>query len=254
MKLLLFAGTTEGRELLASLAAFPGLTALVCVATAYGGELLAGLPDRFRVADGRLNVDAMRELMRRERPDLVVDATHPYATEVSANILRAAGEAGVPRLRLLRKASSASDCVYVGSVGEAVRALSRLEGNVLLATGSKDLAAYAAVPEHAERLYPRVLPTVDAIRDCEALGFRRSHVIAMQGPFSRELNRAIMRQFDIRVLVTKDGGAAGGFPEKLLAAEDVGATVVVIGRPPETDGLDLEAVVEHIRKGLEAEA
>ena len=114
---------------------------------------------------------------------------------------------------------------------QAAEALAAEEGNLLLATGAKELAQFAAIPP--ERLYPRVLPTLESIAACEAANIPHRNIIAMQGPFSFALNQAMMEQFHIRWLVTKDGGAAGGFDEKAAAASAAGAQLVVIRRPPE---------------------
>ena len=104
-------------------------------------------------------------------------------------------------------------------------------GNVLLATGAKELAAFA--PLSPERLFPRVLPTREGIAACETAGVPHRNIIAMQGPFSYALNCALMKQFSIRYLVTKDGGAVGGFAEKAQAAQDTGAQLIVVRRPAE---------------------
>lgn len=245
MNILLFAGTTEGRQLVNRLRPLP-VEATICVATGYGAEMLEGVPGRFAVRIGRLDAERMRSLARREGFGLVVDATHPYAVEASRNIREAAEKSGLPYLRLLREKSRCSQGLHVADAEEAAARLAELEGRVLLTTGAKDLAAYTKVPDFAERMFPRVLPTVESIRRCEELGFRRGHVIAMQGPFGRELNLALMRQFGIGILVTKDGGAAGGFLEKIGAAEDAGVLAVVLGRPPERDGMSGDAVFAAI--------
>ena len=100
-----------------------------------------------------------------------------------------------------------------------------------LTTGAKELAAFAALSP--ERLFPRVLPTREGIAACEAAGIPHKNIIAMQGPFSYALNCALMKQFSIRYLVTKDGGAVGGFAEKAQAAQDTGAQLIVVRRPAE---------------------
>ena len=120
--------------------------------------------------------------------------------------------------------------VFAGAA-EAARELARTEGNVLLTTGAKELGAFA--PIAPERCYPRVLPTQEGIAACEAAGVPHRNIIAMQGPFSRALNEALIQQFEVRWLVTKDGGAAGGFAEKVQAAQSTGAQLVVLRRPPE---------------------
>ncbi len=120
--------------------------------------------------------------------------------------------------------------VFAGAA-EAAQELARTEGNVLLTTGAKELGAFS--PIAPERCYPRVLPTQEGIAACEAAGVPHRNIIAMQGPFSRALNEALIQQFEIRWLVTKDGGAAGGFAEKVQAAQSTGAQLVVLRRPPE---------------------
>ena len=163
---------------------------------------------------------------------LCIDATHPYAVEATKNIKAAAEKAGVGYLRLLRPASPLPEnCLVFESAKQAAEALAAKEGNLLLATGAKELAQFAAIPP--ERLYPRVLPTLESIAACEAANIPHRNIIAMQGPFSFALNQAMMEQFHIRWLVTKDGGAAGGFDEKAAAASAAGAQLVVIRRPSE---------------------
>lgn len=208
---------------------------VVCVATGYGAEMLDGGAVRSVVRVGRMDAEAMAALMREERAGCVIDATHPYAVAASENIRAAAEAAGVWRVRVARDAGVAGYGEFFESAAAAAAALRGVEGNVLLAVGAKELGAFAAVPGFAERMFPRVLPAEESLRACAELGFLRSHVIAMQGPFTRELNRAVLRQYGISVLVTKDGGAAGGFAEKVSAAEDAGARVFVIGRPPEEE-------------------
>ncbi len=259
MRILLFAGTGDGRILAERLARLPEslpLSLTVSVATEYGRDLLRGIPeqpDRVRILTGRMDALSIARLAGEEGCGLIIDATHPYADLATKNIEAAAETTGVPLLRLAREKGEDGDFFSVPSAAEAARLLAGTTGNVLLATGAKELSAFTAVPEFAARLFPRVLPTREAIGECERLGFALSRVIAMQGPFSRELNAALMRQFGIAVLVTKDGGAAGGFPEKIRAAEEVGARVIVIRRPAEEPGKNLEEVFADALSRLEAE-
>lgn len=247
-RLLLFGGTTEGRRLAQAALHIP-LAVTACVATNYGEELL---PPGCVVHTGRLDVRGMETLMRRGTFDWVVDATHPYAVEATANIRTAAAAVGLPYFRLLRQAepppASAHLCV---SAGEVATALCRTMGNILLTTGSKELAAFAALPR--ERLYVRVLPTLAAIQLCEKAQIPHSHIIAMQGPFGEALNRALIDQFSIAHLVTKDGGTAGGFLEKKRAAAACGAALWVIRRPPES-GLTYEKVLRILQQEREETA
>lgn len=250
MNILLFAGTSEGRLLAQRLAGMP-VSLTVSVATEYGLEMLRDLPDAVTVMAGRMDGAAMTKLLREKRFSFVVDATHPYAILATDNIRAAAETAGLPALRLLRDKGRDGDFVCVASAAEAARSLADMPGNVLLATGSKELSAFTSVPGFPERIYPRLLPTSETLLACEEMGYLHSRIIAMQGPFSRELNLALMRQFAISVMVTKDGGAAGGFPEKIQAAEEAGVKVVVIGRPPEENGMGMDEVIARITAELE---
>lgn len=132
----------------------------------------------------------------------------------------------------VRKAPLPPGCAVFETAAQAAEYLAGTEGNILLATGAKELAVFAGL--EPARLYPRVLPTPEGIAACEAANVPHRNIIAMQGPFSLALNKALITQFQIRYLVTKDGGAAGGFAEKVQAAADTGAQLVVLRRPPET--------------------
>ena len=156
--------------------------------------------------------------------------------------------AGVEYHRLLRPASTlpAGSAVFAAA-DDAAAYLQGKPGNILLATGAKELPAFAAL--EPERLYPRVLPTVAGITACEAAGIPHRNIIAMQGPFTLELNLALMQQFHIHYLVTKDGGSAGGFAEKAQAAAQSGATLVVLRRPEEC-GETAEEILQRCRELL----
>ncbi|HWP50473.1 MAG TPA: precorrin-6A reductase [Clostridia bacterium] len=235
--ILIFGGTADSHPLLEWLLRLD-VQVTLCVTSDYARALLPP-EDRLEILVGRLTAWDMAALMRSQRFVCVIDATHPYAKEVTRNIRTAARQSGLGLLRLLRPSSDEHGCIIVSSVMQAAARLSESTGRVLIATGSKELAAYANVTDFAERCYPRVLPTVEAIEQCVTLGFLQSHIIAMQGPFSQALNSALFKQLDIATLVTKDGGAAGGFPEKLAAAIECNIEVILVRRPEDTgDTLD----------------
>lgn len=251
--ILLFGGTSEGRALCEALAALP-VRVTACVATEYGGDLLQDVGPGVRVRVGRMGASEMEALMRGEDFDRVIDATHPYAVAVSENIRTAAGRAGLPYDRLIRDSGGAMEAVCVASVAEAVAHLARTEGKILAATGVKELDAYTGLPAYRERVYARVLPSVESVARCAELGFPGSHIIAMQGPFSREMNEALMRQFGISWMVTKEGGGPGGFAEKMEAAAACNVRVLVIGRPAETEGMPFHALLRTIRERIREKA
>ena len=243
-EILIFAGTTEGRMLAERLSA-QNVKCIVCVATEYGNELMPDLPGvQKRV--GRLSTDEMIELMHRKKIDITVDATHPFATVVSENIRQACGQADVEYIRLKRQTASLleNDNVRIFQDNEAcAMALENTKGNILLTTGSKELDIYCRDENVRNRLYVRVLPGEESINICSKAGIARKNIIAMQGPFSQQLNEALIRQFDIKYLVTKESGKAGGLDEKLLAAGACGIDAYLIGSPDHSDGMSLEQVL-----------
>lgn len=236
MNILIFGGTTEGREI-SHLLAERGAQVLVCVATEYGREEQGEAPG-ITVLTGRKDRTAILSLL--EGTDLCIDATHPYAEHISRTLRDACDAAGVPLRRLLRR-ESAADGIRVADAPAAAALLAQERGNILLTTGSKELGAFSAI--EPQRLYPRVLPSHESLSACEAAGIPHRNILAMQGPFSQELNEALIRQYCIAWVVTKDGGAAGGFPEKARAAEATGAGLIVLRRP-EDQGEDLASIVK----------
>lgn len=241
-KICVFAGTTEGRELVEFLSGQP-VSVTACVATEYGETLLTPSPN-VTISAGRLTERQMISLLQAEKFDLVVDATHPYANVVTENIAASCGFTGTEYLRLLRFGSSIpEDAVFVSDIAEAVSYLNTTEGNILLTTGSKELSRYTAIRNFEERVFARVLPMEDSLRLCRENGVKCSHILAMQGPFSVEMNVAMLKSVDAKYLVTKDSGSAGGFDEKIAATRAAGVRLVVIGRPPQRDGLDLADTV-----------
>lgn len=238
-KILLFAGTTEGRNL-AEFLEKNQIPTEVCVATQYGETLLE--EGRYlHVHAGRLDEREMEQQIKEHQITLVIDATHPYAVVVSQNIRRACSQTGAEYIRLARKETEVSwkgmeDVTEVASVAEAAAFLAKKEGRIFVATGSKELSSYQVIPDYQNRVVARVLSTPEAVTECAALGFSGKNLICMQGPFTEDLNVAMLRQAQASWMVTKESGKAGGFLEKLRAAKRAGAKLVVIKRPVERAG------------------
>lgn len=246
-KICVFAGTTEGRELIEFLST-QNVSVTACVATEYGETLLPSA-ENLTVSAKRLPINEIITMLQENAFDLVIDATHPYAASITRSIESACAQTGTEYLRLLRGASTIpEDAVYVENVAAAVDFLSATQGNILLTTGSKELASFADLPGFGERVYARVLPMESSLESCRSAGLKPAQTIAMQGPFSQEMNGAMLRFANAKWLVTKDGGDAGGFEAKAVAARKAGARMVVIGRPPQRDGVDYSQVVEMLCK------
>lgn len=232
MKVLIFGGTSEGRAL-AEAGLLAGDEIVVCVTTEYARALL---PFGVRCLVRALDETEMERLFTAEAPDKIVDATHPFAACATKNIRAAAQNLGIPYERRRRPDSSPDgwreDVAWARDTIEAIGILKKTSGRILLTTGINTLPQYVEALGVC-RLFARVLPSARSLAACEALHMPPGHVIAMQGPFTRDLNAAIYDMFKIRVLLSKDSGAAGGVPEKVIPALEKAMPVVMIERPKE---------------------
>ena len=244
-KIVIFAGTSDGRRLAERLAG-RGAELVVSVATDYGAELMAPA-EGVRVHAGRMDEAAMERFLADERFDLVADATHPYADLVTENLRRACERTGTAYLRVLRPAgASDGDGLRAADTAACAELLKTTEGNVFLTTGSKELPVFCADPALRERLYARVLPMRASLDVCERCGLKPDRILAAQGPFDEEMNYAMLRFTRAEWMVTKDTGDAGGYAAKLRAAARAGVKTVVIGRPTRETGLTVEEAAREI--------
>lgn len=246
-EILLFGGTSEGRELAAFLKA-RNISALVCVATEYGESLL-DIGGSVTVHTGRLDESAMAVLIKEHGPRLVLDATHPYADAVSRNICAACENANTAYLRVKRESASEDGFMNFPSMDALVKWLNTTDGVIFSGLGAKEACALTAVTGFESRVWLRILPFAEGLNACIKAGFPARHIICMQGPFSKELNAAMFRAAEADILITKESGVAGGFLEKLAAARACGMTVAVLERPDEEAGLTLEEAKRKIEGG-----
>ncbi len=247
-EILLFAGTTEGRKLSECLSA-AGIPHTVCVATEYG-EITMGEHPLAKIRRGRMDRREMAEWIRQGDFMAVADATHPYAEEVTDNIRAALEGTDIPYIRIKRETGGAGKRggrIFRFDTLEACAAeLEKTEGNILLTTGSKDLGAFCASEKLRERLYVRVLPGLESLRLCMEQGISGKQILALQGPFTAEMNEAMIRQYRIQCLVTKASGRTGGYQAKLEAAEKTGISVFVVGSHEEDPGCSFQEACKKI--------
>lgn len=291
-KCIIFAGTSEGRQLY-EFCTKNRIVAIFCVATEYGKEILCKLNETKAYAQetkihvGRMDETEMIDFFRKEKPELVVDATHPYAIEVTRNIRNAVqtyrqeqGIADKVYYRVLRNLTESAKIIkteertqpeersdadkvsgaeqapdaetqdtkisYHEDIRQAVAYLQSAKGNILATTGSKQAGELCKLKDFANRVYLRILPSEEMLHKCLKLGFLPDHVICMQGPFSKESNEQMLRKYEIKYLLTKQSGKAGGYPEKAEAARTCGTELVVLVPPQETEGVSVEKMCEMI--------
>lgn len=249
-KICIFAGTTEGRELVDFLREYP-VDLTVCVATEYGETLLDNQGITLRT--GRMDLEEMVSFL----PDfsLVIDCTHPYATIVTRHIMDACKQSDVEYLRVNRSIDvnkmdeMKRNIKEVSTMKEMAEYLETKEGNIFSTLGSKELQQFKGY-DFVARLYARVLPVVWSLEACAQVGIHPSHVVAIQGPFSYDYNKTMFQTYQVGTVLTKESGGAGGFEEKCKAAIDLGLEVVVLRKPQQEIGLTLEECKVWIEEQL----
>ena len=229
--ILVMSGTKDGREI-AKLLESKGYKVYSTTATEYS-SLLGGFE-----GDGvskPLDVKGLIRLIKDKNIRYVVDATHPYADNASKNGIEACDRTGIKYIRFEREEEHlpVSDLIVnVANFEEAAEKAFSLGKRVFLTTGTKELKVFV---EYSKRfngiLIVRTLPWVQSINHCLSNGIPPDRIIAMQGPFSKDLNKALFKEHDAEVVVTKESGEAGGVLEKVDAAIELGIPIVIIKRP-----------------------
>ena len=170
---------------------------------------------------------------------------------VTETMRRVCEKKGVVYKRLLRPPTDEEDCLRFSSVEEAAAWLDEKEGVIFLTTGSKDLHKFATIRNYEQRLVARILPVRESLDKALNNGYIPSRIIAMQGPFSVDLNTAMFKEFQSSWVVTKNSGSIGGFSQKLEAARAAGAKLIVIERP-EDAGSSYEEIRDFVKSQTEA--
>lgn len=227
-----FSGTSDGNALARELAGDYN-PLVVSTASEYGGEIVRERCPGVTVWAGRQGVEARRRALRNSEARVIVDATHPYAQQMSEQLMGLAEELAIPYLRYERPgAEGEQGALWCESVAQAAEKAVSIGRRIFLATGSKDLATFLQAPGAGDReWFVRLTPEPALIRRAVELGVPRDHILAMQGPFSEAFNTALWRDQRIDCVVTKDSGEAGGFSAKARAAAALDLPLIVIRRP-----------------------
>ncbi len=229
-KILVLAGTEDGRELAGFLLS-RGFDVTASVVSSYGRELLERY-DGLKINARALDEKELAAYIDEHSIEAVVDASHPYAANVSLNAMKVCREKKLPCIRYERGDHELTyeKIYHANNYETAADMASKLGRIIFLTTGSRSLRIFV------ERLsdctvIARVLPTAAVLTECERLGLTPKNIVAMLGPFNRELNVEMFRQFRAEVIVTKNSGSIGGLDEKIEAAAQLNLPVVMIDRP-----------------------
>lgn len=250
--ILVLAGTRDGRELALELAN-SGYNVVLSAFTEYGGELARR--DNLTVRVGALDAVGLQQFLEQQAIAVVVDASHPYAANVSQNAISACQQAGKHYIRYERLAAVLPDyhqLYQVSTAAEAAKLAATLGKVVFLTTGSRTLAAFKSEPALSDhRIITRVLPDLAVLKECLELGFRPRDIVAIEGPFSHNMNITLFREYQAEVIVTKNSGLVGGSDTKISAAIELNLPLIIINRPTISYGLVghcFEQIIQLIRE------
>lgn len=233
-------GTTEARELIDRLGNFHDY--IVTIATEGGKEFL----NTDRIFIGRLNKDEMLDFAKDNNIHMIVDLSHPYAKIVSDNAKLVSKELDIEYLRYVRNRTDfKEDEIYLESYQECYDFLSSIKGSVFFTTGSKNIRDFEKIRGKNRFIY-RVLPALESIQICNDNKIHMSDIVAILGPFSKDLNKALLTNYKPDYCVMKDSGDVGGTLEKVLACRELGIKAIIIGRKEEEKSTDLETIEKII--------
>lgn len=225
---------------------------ILSTATEYGRET-AKNNFNGEVIFGRKDKNELNDFCLSNNINLIIDATHPYATIISENAIEVSNELNIKYIRYERPIINKDYSKYIvcESYEEAGKILDSMEGNILLTTGSKDVQVILEPIRDTSRVYIRVLPQSKVLEKLENLNMGLDQIIAMKGPFSKEFNKALMRQINCKIVVTKESGSRGNIDEKLEAANECNVLVVLIKRHELQYPIrfsDIEQLISEIKK------
>lgn len=236
-------GTSEASELVEKIHGL--VDYIVTVATYVGMEVLEGK----NVIVKRMNYEDMLQFIKSKNIKTVVDLSHPYAVEVSKNAKDSANYCNIEYIRFVRSKTILGDdkIIRVNDIIDCKNYLSSIMGNVFFTTGSKNIVDFEKIKGQNRFIY-RVLPSKFSIDECVENNIDLKDIVAMLGPFSKDFNTSMFKEYNIDYVVMKDSGDKGGTIEKLIACKELGIKAIMIERHYEDEkGIkDIEKLVEMI--------
>ena len=246
-RILVVGGTVDSVEFVKK--ADPDFFLVVTVFSEQGENILPQR-EKMKVCRGALDRAGFIALLAEEKIDDVVDLSHPFAVEVSANIKAAAKKLDLPYYRFERDSfTETGNCIEYADFEAAAKGLTAFPGNILLTIGSRHLDPFLSDPRLKDRCYMRVLASSKVLKELEEKNVDPGHVFAMKGVASVALNIALAKEIGAVVIVSKDSGLAGGLAQKAEACEKLGIPLIIVGRPSSegTSFHDMASILNKIR-------
>lgn len=241
MRVMVISGTSDAVKIIDYLSTMEDNIIIATTTTSYGAELASGA-GADEVLVGGLGVAAMVDVIHKKKVDLLLDATHPFASQATLTAIEAAKSAEIAYIRFERPAIPHQNIKKLHLVNDFNEASKKATELVRQTKNRRvmHLAGVSTLPMVLENVSPenlivRVLPAVYSIKKCLELGIPSENIIAMQGTFSSDFNKALMAEFNVDVIITKESGESGGTLSKLEAASQLEIPVVMVKRPVISD-------------------
>lgn len=230
----LIVGTSEGKNILSGLNEFTE-NIFISTATAYGAELLKDY--KYKIFNNEpLDLVGLMQVISLHDIKILIDASHPYALEITKNAMEACKNCGIKYVRYERPSVSEKfkenkNVIVVEDYDSLYTQLTKVEGNILNTTGSRNIDKILSFNLN-NRIIHRVLPSVKVLEEILELGIRVEDIVAMKGPVGYELNCGFIKEYKAKAILMKDSGVQGGTYEKIKAAIDNNIPAFIIGRKP----------------------
>ena len=250
MRIFLLGGTKDSINIIKHVKENYDAYILTTTTTEYGAKLAQEGGSDETIAKPLLK-DEIMEILTNDHFDLLIDATHPFASHITQTSISIKNELKMPYIRFERPTTNlenidTSHIHYVSSFDEAGKLISDEfpKGNVLHFAGAntmEDILKY--IPP--ERFYPRILKVESSLEKCEKLNVNPDHIIPMTGAATKDENLELIERYDASVMITKESGEVGGVIEKIEAASEKNVAVIMIQRP-KIDDLNKNDIVSNL--------
>ncbi len=241
--LMVMAGTKDAANIIKKLKSSGSFRILATTTTEYGAEI-AKTAGADEVLSGKLELSDLINLLKEKDISILVDATHPFATVATKNAIKSSENSKIKYIRFERPRESLIESNLIHKVFSfdeaALKAFELNKSRILHLAGVLTLEPIIQEND-ASKVVVRVLPSLDSIERCLKLGLKQENIIAMQGTFSKDFNKALMEEYDVSVIITKESGETGGTSSKINAALELGIQIVLVIRPeiPELNNKDI---------------
>jgi len=232
--ILVLGGTTEGRKICHALIK-EKVSFSYTVTSEYQKKTLTTETPYQKIIVRTFDRQTLSEFIRSHKIKVIIDATHPFAVDISKTAMTVSRENNIRYLRYERKNTRVTESKYIhyfASYDEMKDDLSAARGNILVTTGMKSIAFFAREFGHRlEDLFFRILPVSSSLLEAERYNITPSHIIAMQGPFDEQFNDYLLKKFSIKICICKESGREGGFEEKIKTCLKNKVSLLVLKKP-----------------------